>query len=143
MKVSAGLLMYRKVSNQLEVFLVHPGGPFFARRDNGIWGIPKGERHDEEDLLNCAKREFSEETNIEIPKNAVYCELGSTTYTNGKVVYCWAFENDLPKDFALKSNHTKYGWPEIDRGEFMNLKTAEKKILPAQKNFLTKLLEQL
>lgn len=130
--------MFRRCAKDIEVFLVHPGGPFFGRRDN-VWGIPKGERHDDEDLLTCAKREFTEETGID-PGQAAMTPLGSIQYNN-KTIYCWTFEKDLPENFKLKSNLTPYGWPEIDKGEFFNLGAAASKILPGQKIFLERLFE--
>lgn len=139
-KTSAGLLMYRKKDKRVEVFLVHPGGPFFKHRDDGIWGIPKGEQHDNEDLLVCAKREFTEETGIQI-KTKKFLYLGFIEYNNKKV-YAWAFGGGLPDNFVLKSNPSKFGWPEIDRGEFFSLEEASLKIHPVQKQFLLKLRSQ-
>ena len=143
-KISAGLLMYRRKNKQLEVFLVHPGGPFFKFKDKGSWSIPKGLRHDNEDFFETAKREFTEETGIGLPDNTAYYELGSTTYPNGKVVHCWAFENDLSDNFVLKSNKIpliggRQGWAEVDKGEFFDTSTATVKILPAQKPFIDRL----
>jgi predicted NUDIX family NTP pyrophosphohydrolase len=138
-KISAGLLMYRIRDRRLEVFLVHPGGPFFKKRED-IWSIPKGERHDEEDLLTCAKREFLEETGIDSGQ-ARMTELGSVTHNN-KAVYCWAFENNLSDEEIkkiFKSNPSKFGWPENDAGKFMDLETAHTKIFPGQKPFLSRL----
>lgn len=117
--------MYRKN----EVFLVHPGGPFFKNRDN-VWSVPKGEQHDGEDLLETAKREFCEETNIVIPAFEPE-SIGFVKYNN-KLVYCWAFESDLPKEFIFKSNKTPQGWDENDRGEFFDLETAKLKIIKYQ-----------
>ncbi len=137
--------MYRRIpasAEDLQVFLVHPGGPFFKNRDD-VWGIPKGWIEENENLLEAAKREFSEETGMLLNPNTSYCELGSTTYPNGKVVYAWAFEGDLPRDYILKSNPSKFGWPENDRGEFFDLETAKLKILPAQLPFLAKLASEV
>jgi len=133
-KISAGLLMYRRNPN-LEVFLVHPGGPFFKFKDN-VWSIPKGEQKDGESLLETAKREFEEETGIVPPEWET--SLGMVEYNN-KIVYCWAFENDLPKNFKLKSNLTKFGWPENDKGEFFGIPIVKTKILAAQVDFLSRL----
>ncbi|MCL4398125.1 NUDIX domain-containing protein [Patescibacteria group bacterium] len=141
-KVSVGLLMYRYRNSRLEVFLVHPGGPFFARRVD-CWGIPKGQRHDNEDLLETAKREFSEETGIVLRPENVYSELGSVTYPNGKNIFAWAFEDGSFDPAKLVSNKTKFGWPEIDKGGYFTLQEAEKIILPAQKDFLSRLLRQI
>lgn len=125
-------------TGRIEVFLVHPGGPFFKNRDD-VWSIPKGLQEEGEDLLETAKREFCEETNIVIPDliRNLY-NIGSVTY-NGKVVYAWAFEGDLPTDYILKSNASKFKWPENDRGEFFDLETAKKKILAEQSEFLKRL----
>lgn len=139
-KVSAGLLMYRWKDDQLEVFLVHPGGPFFKNKN--VWGIPKGEQ-DDEDLLETAKREFSEETGIVLKSSTVYYELGSTTYSNGKIVYAWALENGDFDSKKLVSNKTPFGWPEIDRGNYFPLEEAIKIISPAQKKFLDRLSTRL
>ncbi|MBI3887715.1 NUDIX domain-containing protein, partial [Candidatus Microgenomates bacterium] len=146
-KISAGLLMYKKSAqgrDKLEVFLVHPGGPFWAKKDDGVWGIPKGLIENEnDDLLETAKREFEEETGIEIPMDIGMTPLGFITYPNGKIVHAWTFENDIPNDFVLKSNLTQQGWPEIDRGEFFDLETAKKKIYLPQKDFLDRLANSL
>jgi len=142
-KVSAGLLMYRFKDNELQVFLVHPGGPFWAKKDAGVWSIPKGLIENEnDDLLETAKREFLEETGIVIAsgaKQSSFVDLGFITYKNGKQVYAWAFEQDLPENFVLKSNPTPQGWPETDRGQFFNLEVAKTKILAAQTELLSRL----
>ena len=147
-KVSAGLLMYRSAQgrDKLEVFLVHPGGPFFKNRDD-VWSVPKGLVEPNEDLLAAAKREFTEETGIVIASDTKQSSLGIVNYNN-KTVHAWAFEKDLPKDsprfaseagFQLKSDPTPQGWPENDKGEFFNLETAKKKILKGQLPFLERL----
>lgn len=150
-KTSAGLLMYRFQDERLEVFLVHPGGPFFKNKN--IWGIPKGEQHDDEDLLETAKREFSEETGINLKPNAKYYELGSITYPNGKIIYAWAFEDGSFNPGRLVSNTFKMKWPpvigklqefpEIDKGDYFPLEEASKLINPAQKDFLARLKQKL
>lgn len=145
-KISAGLLMYKLVAGKPQVFLVHPGGPFFKFNDH-VWSIPKGLQEDGEDLLETAKREFCEETGISLARRGLvrqtFLNLSFVTY-NDKIVYCWAFESDLPRfageaGFVFKSNPSKFGWPENDKGEFFNLETAKEKILPAQKEFLVRL----
>ncbi len=97
--------MYRLNNKNLEVFLVHPGGPFFAKRDNGIWSIPKGLQEDNEDLLKTAKREFYEESSIDSGpfqgKQARMTELGFVEYNNKKV-HCWAFENNITDEEIKK-----------------------------------------
>src|SRR5689334_14153999 len=92
-KISAGLLMYRRTPDGLEVFLAHPGGPFFARKDDGVWSIPKGEPLAGEPMLTCAQREFREETGMQ-PQAADYLALGEVRQAGGKVVYAWAFEGE-------------------------------------------------
>jgi predicted NUDIX family NTP pyrophosphohydrolase len=125
-RISAGLLMFRRRENRFEVLLVHPGGPFFARKDDGVWTIPKGEAAGEEDLLTRAQIEFEEELGFQ-PRGD-WIELGSIKQKGGKTVHAWAFEGDLPDSFKLKSNVFEMEWPprsgklqkfpEIDRAEF-------------------------
>ncbi len=136
MKVAAGLLMFKK-NPDLQVFLVHFGGPFWAKKDNGAWHIPKGLAAPSEDLLTCAKREFFEETGIDSGQ-ARMTELGLTKYNNKKI-FIWAFEGNLPKDYVFKSNKTPEGWDENDRGQFFPIEEATVKVLPAQKVFLERL----
>ncbi|MCX8012407.1 MAG: NUDIX domain-containing protein [Desulfobacterota bacterium] len=150
-KISAGLLMYRRRNNRLEVFLVHPGGPFFEKKDEGVWSIPKGEIESNEDLLKTAIREFIEETGIQ-PKGE-FLPLGHIKQKNGKIVYAWAFEGDISLQKKLKSNNFILEWPphsgklrkfpEIDRGEFFDWEIAPKKINPAQVDLLERLKAQL
>ena len=144
--------MYRKIPpaggmTKVEVFLVHPGGPLWAKKDAGVWSIPKGLIENEnDDLFETAKREFFEETGIVIAsgaKQSSFVALGFITYTNGKQVHAWAFEFDLPEKFIFKSNLTPQGWPENDRGEFFNLETALQKIISAQTDLLMRLKEKL
>ncbi|MGI4981216.1 MAG: NUDIX domain-containing protein [Janthinobacterium lividum] len=137
-KQSAGLLMYRK-GEVLEILLVHPGGPFWAKKDLGAWTIPKGEVNENEDPLDAAKREFTEETGFAAmgPSHS----LGTIKQKSGKLVSAWAFEGDCdPKN--LKSNLCSIEWPprskrfieipEVDRGAWFSLVEAKAKILPAQ-----------
>jgi predicted NUDIX family NTP pyrophosphohydrolase len=150
-KQSAGLLMYRRAEGGLEVFLAHPGGPFFARKDEGVWTIPKGEPNPDEDLLACAIREFAEETGIK-PAAASYRALGSVQQKGGKLVHCWAFEGAWSGE-PVRSNTFEMEWPprsgrkqtfpEIDRAAFFPLAEAERKLLPAQCAFLQRLLDAL
>ena len=150
-KQSAGLLMYRR-SATLEVFLVHPGGPFFRNRDDGAWTIPKGEPDQGEDLLECARREFCEETGASPPDAAVCLALGTVTQAGGKLVHAWAFEGDFdPND--LRSNTFELEWPprsgkkqsfpEVDRAAFFAPDLARTKLNPAQVVLLERLLDQL
>jgi predicted NUDIX family NTP pyrophosphohydrolase len=146
-RVSAGLLMFRRTRGGLEVLLAHPGGPFWARKDEGAWTIPKGEATVAEDLLSRAKIEFEEELGIRPAGKLI--ELGSIKQKAGKVVHAWAFEGDLPLSFELKSNTFEMEWPlrsgkmkqfpEIDRAEFFPEDIARQKINPAQIAFLDRL----
>lgn len=139
--------MYRDKNNIIEVLLVHPGGPFFARKDLGVWSIPKGEYGEGEDPLAVAKREFREETGFEASGECV--PLGSCIQKGGKIVHAWAVQGDLDAD-AIKSNTFKMEWPpksgricefpEVDRAEWFPLDLARGKINPAQIGFLEKLL---
>ena len=141
-RVSAGLLMFRRKGDVLELLLVHPGGPFFAKKDEGVWTIPKGEA-----LLTGAQIEFEEELGIRPHGN--WIELGSIKQKGGKIVHAWAFEGDLLESFQLRSNPFEMEWPlrsgqlkqfpEIDRGEFVGEEVARRKINPAQVPFLDRL----
>ena len=148
-RISAGLLMFMRRGNEFEVLLVHPGGPFFARKDNGAWTIPKGEAAPEEDLLTRAQIEFEEEVGFR-PENAQeWIELGWIKQKGGKIVHAWAFEGDLPEPFEVKSNLFEMEWPprsgklkefpEIDRAEFFTEDIARRKMKPAQTPFLDRL----
>ncbi|HEX4631836.1 MAG TPA: NUDIX domain-containing protein [Chthoniobacterales bacterium] len=151
-KTSAGLLMFRRKAAELELLLVHPGGPFFRNKENGAWTIPKGEVVEGEELLERAKVEFKEELGIE-PAAGEWIELGTITQKGGKTVHGWAFEGDLPEDFALASNTFSIEWPprsgrtqqfpEIDRAEFFPIELAKEKINQAQIEFLDRLVEHL
>jgi len=138
--VSAGLLMYRLKGGTLEIFLCHPGGPFFAKKNEGVWSIPKGEVEADEDLLQTALREFEEETGIK--PEGEFISLGHIKQKNGKIVHAWAFVGDWSEDKAIKSNTFTLEWPpqsgqkqefpEIDQGVFFESETAKQKINPAQ-----------
>jgi len=148
-RISAGLLMFRRRNNELEVLLAHPGGPFFTRKDDGAWTIPKGEAAPEEDLLTRAQIEFEEEVGFRPKTVRDYIELGSIIQKGGKTVHGWAFEGDLPESFEPKSNLFEMEWPphsgkrkqfpEIDRAEFFIEDIARRKIKPAQSPFLDRL----
>lgn len=139
-KVSAGLLVYRLNGSALEIFLGHPGGPFFAKKDAGVWSIPKGEVDGDEDLLQTALREFEEETGIK--PEGEYLSLGHIKQKNGKIVHAWAFAGDWDKNKPIRSNTFTMEWPphsgqkqefpEIDQGAFFDSETAKQKINPAQ-----------
>src|SRR5437868_11931708 len=107
-KTSAGLLLFRRRQGQLEVFLAHPGGPFWRNRDDGAWTIPKGQQNPDEDLLTTARREFEEETGI--APTAPFHSLGSIKLKSGKTVHAWAWEGDAEAD-RIVSNETRAEWP--------------------------------
>jgi predicted NUDIX family NTP pyrophosphohydrolase len=148
-RTSAGLLMFRRKGKSLEVLLVHPGGPYFANKDEGAWTIPKGEVAPGEDLLSRAQIEFEEELGIR--PSGEWVPLGHVKQKGGKTVHVWAFEGDLPESFTLKSNFFEMEWPphsgktkkfpEIDRAAFFPEGLARKKINPAQVVFLNRLRE--
>ncbi len=149
-KVSAGLLMYRVKEGSLEVLLVHPGGPLWAKKDLGAWTIPKGEVAPGEDHLLAARREFREETGFE--PQGEFVSSGEVKQKGGKLVRAWAFQGDLDPQ-ALRSNTFRMEWPprsgrwqeypEIDRAAFFNLDEAARRINPAQAIFLQRLKEVL
>ena len=148
MKRSAGILMYRGSAPELELLLVHPGGPFWAKRDDGAWSIPKGEYAPGEDPQEAARREFEEELGSPLPAGAQLRELGEVRQRNGKLVVAWAAEGDLDAQ-ASRSNTFELEWPprsgrrqefpEIDRAEWFTLAQAREKLLPAQVAFLDRL----
>jgi predicted NUDIX family NTP pyrophosphohydrolase len=155
-KVSAGVLMYRRAeepdgSPHLEVLLVHPGGPFFAKKDAGAWSIPKGELEPDEqdqetDLLAVALREVREETGLEPP--GPFQPLGGVKAHQHKVIYAWAAEHDCDPA-AIVSNAFSLEWPprsgrtaefpEVDRAAFFDLAAAREAIVPAQRRFVDEL----
>jgi predicted NUDIX family NTP pyrophosphohydrolase len=142
-KYSAGLLLYRRRGESIEVFLVHPGGPFWARKDMGAWSIPKGEYAEGEEPLDAARREFTEETGFAATANAV--ALGEVKQAGGKIVVAWAAEGDCDPD-RLVSNVCSIEWPprsgrmkeipEIDRGAWFTFDAARERILKSQQPFL-------
>ena len=148
-KKSAGLLLYRESPAGLEVLLVHPGGPVWARKDEGSWSIPKGEFDEGEDPLHAAMREFQEETGV-TPSGDVL-PLGQARQPSGKVVYAWAMRGDFDPD-RLTSNTFQMEWPpksgkqrefpEVDRAEWFPIAVAETKILKGQLPLLTQLVTQ-
>jgi predicted NUDIX family NTP pyrophosphohydrolase len=145
-KSSAGLLLYRKQGPALEVFLVHPGGPFWRNKDAGAWSIPKGEIADNEDRLLAAQREFEEETGSR--PSGPFLALAPVKQKSGKLVHAWAFEGDLDPA-AIRSNVFTLEWPpksgkqvefpEVDKAAFFDLDTAKQKIIPAQAALLAEL----
>jgi predicted NUDIX family NTP pyrophosphohydrolase len=144
-KRSAGILLFRR--DPLEVLLVHPGGPFWAKKDLGAWSIPKGEHEEGEDAMACAIREFTEETGSE-PSPGELTDLGSVKQKAGKVVQAWALEGDLDAA-SVVSNTFSMQWPprsgkfqdfpEVDRAEWFPLDVAAERINPAQAAFLDRL----
>jgi predicted NUDIX family NTP pyrophosphohydrolase len=150
-KVSAGLMMYRRKDSGVEVLLAHPGGPLFARKDAGAWTIPKGEPNAGEDLEDCARREFAEETGIERDAGELV-SLGSVQQKGGKVVHAWAFEGDCDvtqlhcNTFELEwppKSGRKLAFPEVDRFQFFDAPSAKEKLNPAQVEFVERLAQFL
>jgi len=148
-KKSAGLLVSRLRSGDLEVFLVHPGGPFWAKKDEGAWSIPKGQMTEDEDPLEAAKREFCEETGFTI--NGNFVALTPVKQSGGKRVYAWAVEGNCDAA-AIKSNTFSMEWParsgkrsefpEVDRAAWFTLDQAKQKILKGQLSLLEELRKQ-
>ena len=149
-KRSAGLLMYRRLAQDIEIFLVHPGGPFWVKKDFGSWTIPKGEYSIGEDTLEAAKREFEEETGIK--PMGEFRELVEIKQSGGKVVKAWAFEGNCDPTI-IKSNTFTMEWPphsgreqifpEIDRADWFALDEAKKRILSGQVLLLEELQSKL
>lgn len=149
-KQSAGILLYRYRNEVIQFFLVHPGGPFFVRKDLGSWTICKGEFQDGEDPYQAAIREFREETGYVLLGESI--KLDPIKQKGGKIVYAWAMEGDVDP-LLIKSNTFKLEWPpksgryqlfpEIDRGDWFRLAEAEKKINPAQVELLHQLIRIL
>jgi len=152
-KRSAGIVLFRRGGDGLEVLLVHPGGPFWARRDAGAWSIPKGEVDAGEDERACALRELEEETGgafHDAPEDALR-PLGEIRQKSGKVVTAWALEGDLDADAIACSTTVELEWPprsgrmqafpEVDRAGWFGLDAARGKLLPAQVPFLDRLAE--
>lgn len=148
--VSAGLLLYRRRQSELQVFLAHPGGPFWRERDTGAWSIPKGVVDEGEELLDAARREFEEETGI-LPEGP-FLPLGSVRQKAGKVVHAWAWEGDADPARVV-SNTTSSEWPpgsgrritypEVDRCAWFDAEAARTYMNPAQAELVTRLQERL
>ena len=146
MKKSAGIILYRIKNSGFEVFLVHPGGPFWARKDMNSWSVPKGEFTDEEDPLVAAKREFEEETGTSVKGD--FLELKPVIQKGGKQVICYACIGDIDPE-AIKSNTFEMEWPprsgkrqsfpEIDRGQWFDSAEAKIRILESQSAFIDEL----
>ena len=147
-KKSAGLLMYRRRRGVLEVFLVHPGGPFWQKKDAGSWSIPKGEYLPGEDPLEAAKREFQEETSVQA--SGKFVPLTPRKQPSGKLISAWAFEGDCDAS-AIKSNTFLMEWPprsgrqqefpEVDRAGWFSVPVAKEKIIKGQSGFFEELIQ--
>jgi predicted NUDIX family NTP pyrophosphohydrolase len=147
-KTSAGLLMFRRRRGEAEFFLVHPGGPFWKKKDLGAWSIPKGEYTEDEESLEAAKREFEEETGI-VPRGD-FIALGEIKQPSGKLVTAWAFEGDC-SPHEMRSNTFSMEWPpksgtmqefpEVDRANWFSLAEARRKILKGQAQFLDRAMK--
>lgn len=150
-KISAGLVMYRLNKDEPEFFLAHPGGPYFNKKDDGHWSIPKGEPDEGEDLLITAMREFKEETGITPLGN--FIPLGSIVQKGGKEVFAWGFMSDLPANYIHECNMFEEEWPphsgkyaefpEVDKVAFFNFEEAKVKIKAAQIPLLERLLNEI
>ncbi|HVD15057.1 MAG TPA: NUDIX domain-containing protein [Actinomycetota bacterium] len=150
-KLSAGILLYRAPQGAVEVLLVHPGGPFWAKRDLGAWSIPKGEYEPGQDPLGAALREFQEETGHEPPGDGLV-ELGTIRQRSGKVLTVWAAAGDLDPETVVSNRFTmewpprsgvQQEFPEIDRAGWFDPETARAKLLAAQAELVDRLLEAL
>jgi predicted NUDIX family NTP pyrophosphohydrolase len=151
-KRSAGLLVYRRVRGEPEVLLVHPGGPFWAKKDDGSWSLPKGEYEPDEDPLEVAFREFREELGIEPPEAQAPTFLGEIRQPGGKLVMAWALPGDLDVG-TVRSNTFTMEWPprsgrigefpEVDRAGWFGLEEARRKLLPGQIRLLDRFSELL
>jgi predicted NUDIX family NTP pyrophosphohydrolase len=150
-KLSAGILMYRRSPRGIELLLAHPGGPFWASKDQGAWSIPKGEYDDSEDALSAAKREFAEELGSAL-RARPFLDLGAIKQPSRKVITAFAVEGDFDPA-TLVSNHFELEWPpksgrkqsftEIDSAQWFSASEAREKIQPGQAEFIDRLLEYL
>jgi predicted NUDIX family NTP pyrophosphohydrolase len=150
MRKSAGILLYRKQQEGLEFFLVHPGGPFWKNKDAGAWSVPKGEIEEEEDSLVAARREFKEETGIDV--DGEFITLTPVKQKSGKLVIAWALQKNIDpailvsNTFALQwpPNSGKYiDVPEVDKGGWFTMDEARNKIIPGQVPILIELSDLL
>jgi predicted NUDIX family NTP pyrophosphohydrolase len=146
-KTSAGILLYKRKNNELRVFLIHPGGPFFSNKDEGAWSVPKGELEEGEDALAAARREFEEETGCR--PQGKFIPLSPVKQKGGKIVLVWAVEGDCDAD-TIRSNTFTIEWPlksgrmrdfpEVDRAGWFTDEEAKKKINSAQAALVDELL---
>jgi predicted NUDIX family NTP pyrophosphohydrolase len=149
-KRSAGLLMYRKAFDTFEILLVHPGGPYWSKKEEGFWTIPKGEYETDEEALVAAIREFQEETGLSASEP--FIELGSVKQKTGKIVVAWAFEGNC-EPTELVSNTCEIEWPprsgkkmlipEVDRGEWFSVDRAREFLRMEQMPLLDRLMQRL
>lgn len=145
-KNSAGILLFRSVNGELEVLLAHLGGPYWQKKDDGSWSIPKGLPEQDEPLLEAAKREFKEETGFNVEGD--FIELGQIKQPSKKIIHIWALEKDLDEQ-KVKSNTFTLEWPpssgkivefpEIDKAAWFSIEEAGKKIIKGQKGFIDRL----
>jgi predicted NUDIX family NTP pyrophosphohydrolase len=151
-KKTAGLLVYRRSGPEIEFLLVHPGGPFWARKDDGAWSIPKGELDDGEDGLAAARREFAEETGLELAGAGAFQPLAPVKQPGGKIVHAWAVEGDCDATLARSNNFTMewpprsgrlQEFPECDRAAWFPWTEAKRKILKGQVPILEQVMEKL
>jgi predicted NUDIX family NTP pyrophosphohydrolase len=150
LKKSAGILLYKRIQNQLFVLLVHPGGPFWKNKDMGHWSIPKGEFNNEENAFDAAIREFEEETGTRLEGS--FTELSPVKLKSGKVVYAWALEKEMDTN-TIVSNTFEMEWPpksgrlqsfpEIDRGQWFTVDEALEKINKEMGDFILQLLGKI
>lgn len=148
--ISAGILVFKRLESGLEVFLVHPGGPYWTTKDAGAWSIPKGLVEKDEDLLAAAKREFEEETSFVLSGEPI--ELGTVIQKSGKTVHAWAVQGNFDPSL-LVSNRIDIEWPpksgkqinipEVDKACYFDFETALTKLNPAQAEFVKRLAEKL
>jgi predicted NUDIX family NTP pyrophosphohydrolase len=149
-KLSSGLLLFRTRERGPEVLLVHPGGPFWSRRDAGAWSLPKGEHGPGEDSLRAARREFAEELGMQPPAGTA-TDLGEVRQPSGKLIHAWALEADVDVS-DVRSNAFELEWPrgsgklerfpEVDRAGWFDIQAAREKLIRGQLPFLERLLER-
>lgn len=150
MRKSAGILLYRMHQGSLQFFLVHPGGPFWKNKDAGAWSIPKGELDEDEEPLAAARREFREETGIEV--DGKFLPLTPVRQKSGKLVVAWGLKKNIDPS-QLISNTFSFEWPtrsgkfieipEVDRGDWFEMEEARNKIIPGQLPILNELYDLL
>lgn len=149
-KYSVGILLFRFRNKELEIMLVHPGGPFWAKKDEGAWSIPKGLVEEHEDPLSTAKREFKEEIGVEV--DGEFIDLGKIKQPSRKIVHVFALEKDLDVTNIVSNTFTLewprgsgivQEYPEIDKAEWFSVEEAKKKILKGQIGFIDRLIKIL